>query len=258
MEMPIERVDAFDTFVVALGLGNYSMYFPRSSCLENLFSAHIRGRDCDLLIKYRILKYCAGSSTPVRKDELLEHLDKFGYGVAEIAKAVNLLVAPPRRLLQSMDGVEFLDMQTIEPTHSGKYHLHKLIYYLKYAQIVADDIDMPENLSYAMTMENTIHERMGASLRFIELIGDRELDEASHFLSSGGDPAELSRRYVNIYGTRPLSVEMLESAKANITSIYSKLHHPTAPEEKEALFGEIDRITSQLSRRLEALSLDRL
>jgi hypothetical protein len=253
LEMPSEGADEFDTFIVALGLGNYSMYFPRSSCLENLFSAHIRGRESDLLIKYRILKYCSGSSAPVRKDELVEHLRRFGYDSGEIVRAVSLLVAPPRRLLRSMDGEEFQEMRTLEPTHSGKYYLHRLIYYLKYVQIVADDIDIPEDLSHAMTMDRSIYERMGATLRFIDLIGNREFDEANRFISSGGDSCKLSRHYASIYGTRPLCVEMVDSARASMMSIYARLHYPASSKEKDALCEEADRIASEFRDRFAGL-----
>lgn len=253
LDMPLETVDEFDTFIVALGLCNHSVYFPRASCLENLFSAHIKDSEKDFLIKYRCLNYCAGFNSPVKKEELQAHLRKFGYNQNEIAKTIDLLLAPPRRLLRSMDGDKFEEIRTIEITHSGRYYLNRLIYYLRYIQVVADDVQMPEELSHAMTTEGLIYDRMNASIKFIQLIGNREIEETKRFFRSPGNRAELYREYVSVYGDKPLGVKILESAKANINSIYKRLNFSEACEEKESLLKQATEVATKLTNKFEQL-----
>jgi hypothetical protein len=249
LEAVPEPIDSFDSLIAALGLGNHSIYFPQSSCLENLFSAQLKRQNADLLIKYRVLKYCAGVRGDVAKTQILEHLTGFGYSQNEIATTIDALVKPPRRLLESRDGDGFHALTTLRIAHSGVYYLSHLVHNILYIQIVADDIEIPESLFTPMTRSSSKYERIKASVDFIRLVGEKEISDAARFLQSSNEINGNREAYEAIYGRELLSTDMLKSVRIQIVRRYRREKSSRSQAKWKELLDQTTQASVYLSSR---------
>ncbi len=246
-----EHSDNFDTFITALGYSNHDMYFRSTSRLENLFSAGLMDSRHDTLIKCRCLKYCNHHPGPVQKETLLCHLRKFGYEEYEVAKAVNALLEAPRRLLQSVDGSTLAEINTVGISTAGRWYLNKILFYMRYIQIVADDMLLPEEKSLN---DGSWPKRMRNLLDVLELIGEREIEEVKSFMSSGSDQNVLADEYIRVYGKGPLAVEMMNSFKHFISggSANGEKHRHSA--KVEPLGESVTKSIKNLNDQFESLT----
>lgn len=208
----------FDTLVNALGLNNHSVYFPSESCLENIFSAGLKDTSTDLLVKYRILKYCDAQDWPVRKKALLSHLAVFGYGTRECQPALDQLMAHPRRLIRSDDGESFDSLRTIELNPAGRYYLARLIHYMDYLQLVMYDCYLPDALVDALDRQSTLPSRIASVVGFVEFIGDTELSEICRGIKRLG--VRFRQDYSGVYGDDLLAARILANLEREVKLIY--------------------------------------
>jgi hypothetical protein len=214
----LKPVDAFDTFLLALGMCNHQMYFPSHSLLENLFSAHLSNHENDHFIKYRCLKFCSRSDKSIGKTGLEGHLMNFGYSIPEITEAVNQLLSLPKRLLESDDGQTYNTLKTLRITYAGRYYIHRLVYAIRYVQIVADDIVLPDEVSLH---EGNQRKRLSNLLEVLEFMGEKEIEETRRFVDSNGKHNIAVQDYIDIYGKTPLTVNIIRRLQNFLTGRFS-------------------------------------
>jgi hypothetical protein len=241
----IRPVDDFDSFLIAIGLCNHQMFFPASSRLENLFSSGL-SNDHDLLIKYRCLKYCSGFEPAAHKDALVNHMSMFGYTEGEIGRTVNALIAAPRCLLESTIGNNYESLKTLRVTYAGAFYLNKLLYYITYLQIVSDDIILPDGI---VINKGSWGERVDNMIRFLSVLGGREIDEASRFFSAGEYGIQQIREYSEVYSSIPLAVHILGSLKGFISGRMSRTGVSLEGGEAVEFQQKIDDLQHDLTQR---------
>ena len=220
--------------------------------MENIFSAHLKESKADLLIKYRCLKYCDVHGERVDKNGLLAHLEKFGYSKSEIKEATEQLLALPRRLLRSDDGDGFEQLQTIELNPAGKFYLDKLLFYLDYLELIAIDCYLPEELVPRLDQNSVITDRLLRTIRFIQFIGDIELEEIREGKEKIGDG--FWEEYQRIYGYELLASRILRHARSSIRSIFiSTPSYLPSDQSFHKVRNDIDLISMKLSQKLQDL-----
>lgn len=246
------HVELLDQFIIALGLKNHKLYFNECSDLENVFSSHLSNVEHDLLIKIRCLFYCRAYQPSVRKVDLEKHLCRFGYLPANQKVAIMLLNQAHRQLLessdcdpndwgnnQSKDNVDgppkpvnsqisrhiltseseyninsiYESIQSLSITQAGLYYIEKLIYWMNYLQIIADDVWLPESFQFA---GGTAYDRFESIYGFIEVIGQRELVETKVYVNNAIGQDEDIRELSYIYGEQPLACRMLKSLESTL------------------------------------------
>ncbi len=245
----VEPFTTFDTLLNAIGLWNHRIYFPRSSSIENIFSANLKGSKADLLIKYRCLKYCQAYGNTKTKKDLILHLESLGYLEPEIREAVDQLLTHPRRLLFSNDGDRFEEIVTLGLNPAGKYYLIKLLYYLDYFELISADCFLPARSILKLEEENRSVSRISKAIKFIKYIGEVELDEIENSIQTHRMSLEEYRR---TYGSELLSVSILYAVKDNILAIFSSMRsYSLAHHQCYRILHTIDSIIEELSKKYE-------
>jgi ABC-type branched-subunit amino acid transport system ATPase component len=140
-----------------LALGNWDRYNPAESLIVNFFDDDKPNGVYNTLIRIRVLQtvVCLArkDKTDVKPARIVSTLGRFGYDTDHCSQVLRSLVTiqfldTDDRTAAERDLHEVGDLRL---TLAGAYYLNDLIFEIRYAELMQDAVDWPQNLPAAIT-----------------------------------------------------------------------------------------------------------